>query len=159
MTFNLTFKPDEKYYKEAYEELISLNRLKKWEPIFAMIMTLFGVLLYCFDKTDKLGIFPFFFILMGVFEFFKFFYNRTKWLKERNGSKVTGQLIEIEFNSETLKHSGPFSNGEIKWTGLKEIKKTNKGIVLKPESGVSIYLPDSLFNGPDEIAFILSKRR
>lgn len=158
MTFNLSFKPDEKYYKEAYEELISLTRLKKWEPILAIIMVVFGVGLDYFDKYDKLGIFPFFFMIMGIYEFFKFFYNKTKWLKERRESQVTGQLIEIEFNNETIKHSGPFSNGEIKWTGLK-VRKTNKGIVLKPETGIVLYLPDSLFKGQDEIAFILSKRR
>jgi hypothetical protein len=159
MIFKLTFQPDEKYYKEAYEELISLSRLKKWEPILATAMTLFGIGLYCFDTAHVLGMFPFFFVVIGIYEVFKCFYSKRKWLKERNESKVKGQLIEMEFDNEAIKHSGPFSTGAIKWAGLKEIKKTTKGIVLKPETGVSIYLSDTLFSEQKEIDFILSKRR
>ena len=159
MTFKLTFTPDKKYYEEAYDELISLTKLKKWEPVLAVIMGLFGIGLYYFDKSGALGIFPFFFVIMGIYEFFKFFYNKNKWLSERNLSGVNGQLIELEFNDELIKHKGPFSIGEIKWAGLKEIKKTTKGIVLKPENGISLYLPDNLFKGTEEINFRLSKRK
>ena len=50
MNFNLTFKPDENYYKEAYAEIISSLKFKKYEPIFATIMVLFGIGLYFFDS-------------------------------------------------------------------------------------------------------------
>ena len=159
MTFKLTFTPDKKYYEEAYDELISITKLRKWEPIFAIIMTLFGIGLYYFDERGLLGILPFFFIILGVYEFVKVSYIKRKWLKEREHSGVNGQLNEIEFNDEVIRHSGPFSNGEIIWAGFKEIKKTKKGIVLKPETGISLYLPDRWFNDNEEINFIMSKRK
>lgn len=94
MTFKLTFTPDKDYYEEAYNELISVTKLRKWEPILAVFMTLFGIGLFYFDNRNILGVLPFFFILMGVYEFVKVFYNKKKWLKEREHSGVNGQPIE-----------------------------------------------------------------
>ena len=54
MTFKLTFQPDTEYYKEAYDELLTLTN-KKLEPILAIVMTIFGIGLYYFDKKGALG--------------------------------------------------------------------------------------------------------
>jgi len=159
MNFKLTFTPDDIYYREAYAELISLKKLKKFEPLFAVILFFFGIGLYYFDNNHVLWILPFFFIIMGIYEFFKIYYEKHKWLKERNGSRLIGQHNEFEFTDDTIHHRGPFSIGEMKWQSLKAIKKTNKGIVLKLESGVSMYLSDSFFAEKDEIDFILSRAK
>lgn len=159
MNFNLTFKPDENYYKEAYSEIISSLKLKKYEPILATIMVLFGIGLYFLDNDRKLGLFPFVFSGIGIYEFYKSYNEKQKWLKDRLDSKISGQLLEIEFSETTIKHSGPFSNGELNWNGLKNIIKTKNGIILKPENGISIYLPDRLFNDREQIDFIISKKK
>ncbi len=159
MNFNLTFKPDEDYYKEAYAEIISSLKLKKYEPIFATIMVLLGIGLYFFDNHKTLGLFPLVFSGIGIYEFYKFYYEKKKWLKDRLDSRILGQLLELEFNETTIKHNGPFSKGELNWNGLKDIIKTKKGVLLKPENGISIYLPDRLFKDKAQIDFILSKKR
>lgn len=158
MTFKLNFKPDENYYVEAYEELICLKKMKKIEPILATISAIFGIWLLYSDKNNVLGYFPFLFILMGIYEFFKFYYEKKKWIKERNSSGIIGQEIELEFSDEFIKHSGPFSNGELKWSGLKSISETKKGIVIKPENGLNIYLPYLLFESKEQIEFIIQKK-
>lgn len=158
MIFKLNFKPDESYYEEAYGELISLTKIKKSEPILASISVLFGIGLFYADKNNVLGFFPIFFILMGVYEFFKFYYEKKKWIKDRNSSRILGQEIELEFSDEFIKHTGPFSNGELKWSGLKSILETKKGIVIKPENGVSIYLPYLLFESKEQIDFVIQKK-
>jgi hypothetical protein len=157
MNFKVTITLDEQYYSEAYEELISLNKLNKWEPYLAGAMILVGFILYTFDNNDQLGFFPFIFIGVGIFEFIKAKTKKSKWLKERLDPALVGNQLEVEFREEFIRHSGPFSNGDIKWAGLKEIKKTCNGIILKPSRGISIYLPDKLFRSKDEIDFILSK--
>lgn len=43
MNFKLTFIPNEQYYNEAYGEMISSLKYKKYEPIFAMIMIGSGI--------------------------------------------------------------------------------------------------------------------
>lgn len=158
MDFKLTFIPDKEYYKTAYTEIISTLKLKKYEPIFAVIMILLGIILYFQDGYKVTGIFPIFFALVGLYELFKVYYERKKWLADRLNSKIEGQQIELEFTEEGIIHSGPFSNGFIKWNGIQSIHKTAKGILLKPANGLSIYLPDNLFKDKNQIQFILSKQ-
>ncbi|MGB4931151.1 MAG: hypothetical protein WBP43_14340 [Chitinophagales bacterium] len=159
MIFTITIIPDEPYYKEAYDELVSTLKLKKYEPYFAIIMILFGIGLYFFDTDKVLGIFPIIFSLIGVYELYKVYNEKNKWLKARLASIVTGQKIEMEFSDSNISHKGPFSNGEIKWEGIISIHKTKKGIILKPDNGISMYLPDMLFSDKNEIEFILSKNK
>lgn len=158
MNFNLAFRPDEAYYKEAYKEITSSRKLKKYEPVFAILMVIGWIGLYFFDSSKRLGILPFIFSGIGIYEFFKYYYEKKKWLKDRLDSKIAGQLLEFEFNDNCIKHNGPFSNGEIQWNGLKDIIKTKNGILLKPENGISIYLQDRQFSDREQIQFILSKR-
>jgi hypothetical protein len=68
------------------------------------------------------------------------------------------QSIEMEFNENAINHSGPFSNGELQWVGLKSIIKTKRGVLLKPETGISIYLSDSIFASKEQIEFIMSRK-
>lgn len=114
MNFNLTFIPDEPYYKEAYVEIVSTLKFKKFEPYFATLMIIFGVGLFFYDTNQKVGIFPIIFSLLGIYELYKLYSEKSKWLKDRLDSKVLGQMIELEFNDSTIIHKGPFSNGEIK---------------------------------------------
>lgn len=159
MIFTITIIPDEPYYKEAYDELVSTLKLKKYEPYFAIIMILFGIGLYFFDTHKVLGIFPIIFSLIGVYELYKVYNEKNKWMKARLASNVTGQKIEMEFSDSNISHKGPFSNGEIKWEGIISMHKTKKGIILKPDNGVIIYLPDAVFSDKNQIEFILSKNK
>ena len=159
MNFTLTFIPDEQYYKEAYSEIVSTLKFKKYEPFLATIMVIFGIALYFYDTNRILGVFPFVFSLLGIYEYYKLFNEKNKWTKDRLDSKVAGQIIELEFSDSTIIHKGPFSNGELKWEGIKNIFKTQKGLIIKPENGISIYLPDRLFTDKKHIEFILTKNQ
>lgn len=134
MNFKLNFKPDEEYYKEAYGEIMSSLKLKKYEPYFAIVMIILGIILHFQDTDKKLGMFPIVFGLIEVYELFKLYYDKKKWLKDRLDSKIVGQQIELQFSDELIKHSGPFANGEMNWNGIKKIVKTKNGILLKPEN-------------------------
>ncbi len=158
MNFKLAFRPDENYYKEAYSEITSSLKFKKYEPLLGTIMVLFGGSLVFIDSNKVLGLFPFIFIGIGIYELFKSYWERNQWIKNRLESKILGEILELEFNETTIKHNGPFSNGELNWNGLKDVIKTKKGILLKPENGISIYLPYKLFKDSTQINFIMSKK-
>lgn len=159
MNFKLIFIPDEQYYKEAYDEIVSSLKYKKYEPIFALIMIGLGIVLYFQDTYKFTGIFPILFSCVGLYELLKLYFEKRKWLKDRLDSKILGKQIELQFSDESIKHSGPFSNGEMKWTGLKQIIKTKNGLLIKPENGISIYLQDKAFLDKEQIQFILSKEK
>lgn len=157
MEFSLKFIPDENYYKEAYDEMVSSMRYKKYVPYFASALIFVGIVFSFLDKSGVVGIFPFLFICSGLYEFFKFYNEKKKWMKDRLDSRILGKEIQMQFTDEMIKINGPFSNGELKWFGLKKIVKTKKGILLKPENGLSIYLQDKMFSSDEQIKFILSK--
>jgi hypothetical protein len=159
MDFKISFRPDLDYYKEAYSEMIKGSWLKRLEPVFAIVMILFSVGLWYFDINRRLGFFPLFFGAIGVFEFVKVYVSRAKWLKDRVRSGVTGQEIHLRFTDDFIIHNGPFSNGNIKWEGLKSIRQTGKGLIIKPETGTVIYLPKGSFESKEQIDLIISKER
>lgn len=159
MDFKINFRPDLDYYKEAYSELIKTSWVKRLEPLFATIMILSAVVLWYLDNNRTLGIFPILFGALGIYEFIKVYRSRTKWISDRMKSGVTGQELQLQFTDDLIIHSGPFSNGDIKWNGLKSIGQTEKGIILKPEKGTVIYLPRTKFESKDQIDFIISKGR
>ena len=157
MDFKITFRPDIDYYKEAYSEIVKNNGLKRFEPLFAIVMILFGLGLWYYDSNSKLGYFPILFSGFGIFELVKVYTSKDKWIKERMKSNVVGQEIELQFTDDLIIHNGPFSNGSIKWTGIKSIGQTDKGIIIKPETGTVIYLPKTRFENKEQIDSILSK--
>ena len=126
-------------------------------PYFASALIFVGIVFYFLDKSRVVWIFPFLFICSGLYEFFKFYNEKKKWMKDRLDSRILGKEIQMQFTEEMIKISGPFSNGELKWFGLKKIVKTKKGILLKPENGLSIYLQDKMFSSDEQIKFTLSK--
>jgi hypothetical protein len=157
MDFKLVFVPNEQYYKEAYDEIISSFKYKKYEPFLAIFMIGLGFVLYFQDNYKVTGIFPIVFACVGFYELFKLYYERRKWLSDRLDSKIVGQKIEMHFTDQFIKHLGPFTNGELKWSGVKKIQKTKNGVLIKPENGISIYLQDQAFSDKEQIQFILSK--
>jgi len=159
MNFTINLRPDLNYYKEAYSEMVKSNGLKRFEPVFATAMILFAIGLWYFDNKGTLGFFPILFGGLGIFELIKVYTSRTKWVSEREKSGITGQEINLQFTEDLITHSGPFSTGNIKWTGIKSIGQTDKGIIIKPETGNAIYLPKTSFQTKEQIEFIINKGR
>ena len=96
--------------------------------------------------------------MAGIYELCKFYSEKNRWIKNRLKNPIIGQHLEIEFNDDSIKHNGPFSNGEMYWHGLKNIVKTRSGLLLKLHNRISIYLPDKNFDNQEQIDFIISKK-
>lgn len=157
MDFTINFRPDLNYYKEAYSEMIKNSGLKRFEPVFASMMILTGPGLFYFDKSNALGFFPILFSGVGVFELIKVYTSRSKWLNDRVKNGVIGQEIRLQFTDDLIIHNGPFSNGSLKWTGIKSVKQTEKGIIIRPETGIVIYLSKTMFERKEQIDLIINK--
>jgi hypothetical protein len=157
MDFTIKLSPNLSYYQEAYSEMVNSNGLKRFEPVFAIGMILFAVGLWYNDSNGTLGFFPLLFGGLGIFELIKVYTLRKKWINQRLKSSVTGHEISIQFTEEQIIHNGPFSNGNIKWTGIKSIGQTDKGIMIRYEAGTAIYLPKASFETKEQIQFIVNK--
>jgi hypothetical protein len=145
------------YYIEFYSEWLKRSKLKKWEPFLATALLFFGVGLYYYNTNPNLRVIPIFFIIAGIYELFKSYYSRKKWLSERVKSNILNKEIILTFNEENIKHEGPFFNGTLKWEGIKSWILTDNGLFLIPENGISIYIPKNSFSTSDEINQVINK--
>lgn len=159
MNFKIEFYPDKNYYKEAYDEMLSTNFLKKWQPLFGIFFVILGYLSNSINKNENLNLPTLMILGYGIYEFFSYFLLKKKWMNDRLKSKVFEKKMELEFYEDYFISFGPFSEGKLNWNGLKQILKTKKGIILRLETGMSIYLSDKIFNTKNEIDFIISKRK
>ena len=121
-------------------------------------MVLFWGGLRCLDPAGSLGAVPYFFMAVGLYETIKPFYKKHKWLQERKESHLNGQVITAHFGNDAMSTAGPFSSGEIKWAGIREIRETANALFIIPENGTSIFLPKSVFQSAEQIQAVLSKR-
>jgi len=155
MYFQIELIPTDKYYADFYQDWVSQKWLRRWQPYLAVFMILFWAGLLFLDSGKALGITPQLFMALGGYELGKHFYSKHRWFKERRGSRVNGQKTIIQFRDESIKFDGPFTTGQLKWSGIKEIKQTPSALLLIPENGISIYLPKALFNSPEQVDAVL----
>lgn len=148
------------YYRELYGEWLTFrSKFRKWQVHVGLLLL---VPAYVFvemsgPRIKDLWIFPCFFILAGVYEVGSFYYSRWQWLKSRADNRLLNQTITLVFESEVIRHSGPFSHGELKWEGIKHIKETAKGLFLIPENGISIYLPKQAFHSLSQVQKVVER--
>lgn len=120
-------------------------------------MVVTGIILFGVDSGNRLGFFTLFYSAIGIFETYRWNYKKKRWVKDRLAGR-SSENVKIEFDDSVFKVQGALSKGEINWMGFKEIRATKTGILLKPQNGISIYLPYSCFGMQDQIDFVLSKK-
>lgn len=158
MNFTISIFADKNYYKESYEEILKSKPPKNYEDILGVVLIVFGIVLLFIDTNQTIGIFPYFFIGAGIYEFTKFHYSKYKWMKEMSKSKLINITTQFEFDEEKILHTGSYSKGEIVWNALKSIKKTKKGLILRLENKTCIYIPLKNFDNQQQIEYLLNKK-
>lgn len=154
MTIRVQFQPDRAYYKEAYEELLSLTKFEKWRPLLAFSICALGIFLFYIQVIDYL---PLAFTMFGGFDLYMIYVRKKRWLDQQVSTNITQQTIEFEFTDKGIFNKSGKVTGELRWSDLKGIQSTQKGIVLNQKSGVNTYLPFKFFNSDADIDFLLSK--
>ena len=156
MNTEIRLNTSKEYYQEFYSE--SLKRTKrKWEPLLATCLIVFGGVLYLINTSENLKFIPVLFVFAGIYELLKFYYSKRKWLKDRLQNGIINKEVVLVFQDECIRYEGPFSKGDLKWQGIQKTALTDKGLFLIPENGFSIYIPKKLFRDATEIKEIVQK--
>ena len=158
MKIEVAFILSKAYYQEVYEEWLRFrSKGKRWQLQVGLL--LFGVAfllaMMCGPRLADLWLIPFCFVLAGVYEIGSFFYTRRHWLQSRQESRLVNQQVILTFEPQAITHNGPFAQGQLLWTGIREVKETARGLFLIPESGISIYLPKTAFLSPEQFQTLL----
>ncbi len=147
---------NKEYYEEYYSEWLKYrSKLKKYEHIVGVSTILIGGILYLVNNS-------FYFItigllILGILMIYEFYSSKKKWLNERLKSKSNNTYFKILFLNDEMQTFGKFGTSKLKWDYISNGIITEKGLILIPEKGISIYLQKKCFNSTDEINQIVNK--
>jgi hypothetical protein len=112
-------------------------------------------LIYFVDNSLKfisVGLFIF-----GILMIYEFYSTKRKWLKDRMKSKMKDKEVTMIFEDDKIQSIGPFTEMNAKWSFFSDAIETNKGLIIIPENGISVYLQKKSFLNESDIKEILRK--
>lgn len=156
MKIKVIQKIDKKYYLEFYSEWLEFRSVfRKWEDKIGILGVLIAILIYFFDA--ELKFFSIGFLVFGILMIYEFYSSKKKWMRSRLESNVTNESITMIFEDNEIQSNGPFVEMKGKWNFFKQAIKTEKGIFLIPENGISIYIQKKAFENQSDIERIIKK--
>ena len=150
LDITVQFRLTEGYYKQALKDIIDYRtRFRKRQILIAVLFFLIAIFLMIVGWLEILprilfygGIFMTFMGMAMVHDYYSF---QKKWMTERVNNKLFGKVVTLIFKEEKVFHEGPYTKGEMLWTGFANVTKTQNGLIMVPQNGISIYVPKSSF--------------
>ena len=156
MNIEINQKINKEYYTEYYSQWLKYkSKLKKWEHIIGFVSLFSAIMIYLFN--DSFFSYSIGLIVFGCLMIYEFYSSQHKWLKARMKSKMNNSSFRIVFKENEIETFGQFSETKLKWNLFSNVIKTEKGLILIPENGTSIYLQNSVFKKKSEIEEIISQ--
>ncbi|MDP8163222.1 hypothetical protein QJU89_03105 [Pasteurella skyensis] len=156
MNIQITQHINKEYYLEYYAEWLKYkSKFKKYEQLIGIMAIIMSVLTYIFYK-EYFYISVVLFIL-GVARIYNYYFSKQRWLKERLKSKALNNSIKITFSDEGIETFSEFGNAKMNWDFISTFIMTEKGLILIPENGISIYLQKSCFENKEDLDLIVQR--
>lgn len=156
MRIQVTQKLNKEYYNEYYSEWLKFrSKLKKWEHVIGFTSLIAALIIYLTDNSLKfisVGL-----LIFGVLMIYEFYSSKAKWLKGRLKSKMADSEVTIIFEEDKILTIGPFTEMNGNWSFFNDAVETEKGLILIPENGISIYLQKKSFKEQSDIGAIVNK--
>jgi hypothetical protein len=95
-------------------------------------------------------------VLIACYEAVESRLKKFFWLRRLEKRKAAGGEITIAADDDALELTGPLSSGRINWAGFVKSARTPRGILLWPDNGAYIYIPESSI-GRDGVEFISAR--
>lgn len=146
-TARLTF--DRQYYEAKYDDWLQHRaKWRKYAVPFACFLVLSGLCLSYFIVDQWM--FGGFVIVGGIFELVTALTYRYRWINRCLRATCTDKTVEIKFENDLMNSSSRNGTSSIKIAALDSVVPASNGVFLIPDSGSSIYIPQSTVDPPDE---------
>lgn len=156
MEYTIEFTFNKEYLLESHDELVNAKKGRKFQLVASCLFVVIGVLLLLFKMLD-FQFWAFLFIFWGLVNPFLATIQKPFWVRKCMSSPQFNKDISVTFTEEGLKTVGAFSNADIQWGGLYEIVHTAKGVIIRYQKQVNLYISKSTLSEEVE-DFILQKR-
>ncbi len=137
------YKLTQDFLSESFDEERRYG--SKWALIEKFIgAALVGTGIAIFISSYKGTALPFTIVIIGVIELLS---NRIKkyfWLRRHRMSKLFEADVEFICTGEGIESNTPFATSKMAWEGIEKVVSTPKGILIWPQKGMYIYLPESI---------------
>ena len=148
---SVTFKLDKAHFQECFDQ--SAPAVKSKDYTKSVILAAAGVGLFFVEAEHYY--FPFFLFCLAILEVFSIKYRKTWWVWRQLMGKAADGLVTIIIDDKGITTTSEEVNSQINWDDVNTIEQTNKGILLRHQSGVN-YL-SSRHLGEELVEFILSQ--
>jgi hypothetical protein len=156
MKIEITQEINKEYYREYYSEWLNFrSKFKKWEHIIGFTSLFGAVVTYLVDNS--IYYISFGLLVFGGFMIYEFYFSKQKWLNDRLKSKMNNSEVKMTFEDDKIQSFGPFTEMKGEWSFFTDAIETNKGLILIPENGISIYLQKKVFQSQSDIKEIIRK--
>ncbi|MDP8171120.1 hypothetical protein QJU96_07445 [Pasteurella skyensis] len=156
MNIQITQHINKEYYLEYYAEWLKYkSKFKKYEQLIGITAITVGGFIYIFNKEYyylSIGL-----LIFGIIRIYDYYSSKQKWLKERLESKALNNTIQIIFSDEGIETFSEFGNAKMNWDFISDFIMTEKGLILIPENGISIYLQKSCFENKEDLDLIVQR--
>ncbi len=135
------------YYEEYYADwLKNKSKFKKYQKVIGIVLMILGLFLgvTSYVSNNSLHTFTVTIHFLGILMLFDFYYVKQKWIKERLKSKQNNLAVKIAFDDEKMSTISEFGISSLQWSFFRDAIKTEKGLILVPENGISIYIQQSV---------------
>jgi hypothetical protein len=78
-------------------------------------------------------------------------------MRDRLRDKRLDASVILEFKEDRIVHSGPYAHGEFAWEGIESVTPTPTAMFLRPQKGISIYIPDQTLDPVEAKAQIVDR--
>ncbi|UZR96785.1 hypothetical protein [Chondrinema litorale] len=147
---------NKEYYNEYFSEWLRFRSIfKKWEHKIGFASLVVALVIYI--NNESLVYISGGLLVFGTLMIYEFYSSKSKWLKERLNSKMMGTEVTMIFEDDKVQSIGPFTEMNGKWEFFSDVVETEKGLILIPENGISIYLQNKSFDKQADIATIVRK--
>ncbi|MDP8033934.1 YcxB family protein [Pasteurella atlantica] len=156
MNIQITQHINKEYYLEYYAEWLKYkSKLRKYEQLIGIMAIIMSVLTYIFYKEYyylSIGL-----LIFGIIRIYDYYSSKQKWLKERLESKALNNTIQIIFSDEGIETCSEFGNAKMNWDFISNFVMTERGLILIPENGISIYLQKNCFRNTEDLNLIIQR--
>lgn len=142
----------EGYYRESYEEWFRhVARFRKWQTPLAIVAAVASIALWL-SGFRLAALVP---AAYAVLKAVDAVMHRRQWIADRCRSSRLDETISVQFSDEALEINGPHSSGSLAWAGVDSWEVTDRGLFLRPDTGVSIYVPKASVTPPEAVGQIV----
>jgi hypothetical protein len=148
----------ESYYKGLWQQSIkSRTTFRRWVIPISLSLFAVGIALFALQATcgEPLGFGGLAISALAIYQAIWHFWDKRKWFKRVTGGAGFGGEVEMIFAEDGISHRGPTSEGSIQWSGIEGVQRTETGLYLTLQKGISMFVPLQAFLGQDDLTKVM----